>query len=84
MAASTDCQPRSPEAGQASWIYLVMAEARRSGLLHGPRTEHLGFRAPKALIEAASRASGMTSPTELCLLGLTLLAQLGADPGVED
>jgi hypothetical protein len=54
---------------------LVLAEARRAGLLDGNRTEHLSFRAPKALIEAAKRQSGATRPTELGLLALAMLAQ---------
>jgi|HubBroStandDraft_6_1064221.scaffolds.fasta_scaffold345125_2 hypothetical protein len=53
----------------------VMEEARRAGWLDGERTEHVSFRAPKALIEAAMRESGMTKPTELGLLALATLAQ---------
>jgi hypothetical protein len=53
----------------------VMEEARRAGLLDGEKTEHLSFRAPKALIEAAMRESGATRPTELGLLALAMLAQ---------
>jgi hypothetical protein len=52
-----------------------MEEARRAGLLDGERTEHVSFRAPRALLEAARRESGVTSPTELCLLALATLAQ---------
>jgi hypothetical protein len=52
-----------------------MEEARRAGLLDGDRTEHVSFRAPKALIEAAKRESGATRPTELGLLALATLAQ---------
>ncbi|WP_197735857.1 hypothetical protein [Allostella humosa] len=52
-----------------------MAEARQAGLLEGDSTEHVSFRAPKALIEAAKRQSGVTKPTELGLLGLAMLAQ---------
>jgi hypothetical protein len=54
---------------------LILEEARRAGLLDGDRTEHLSFRAPKALIEAAKRESGATRPTELGLLALAMLAQ---------
>ena len=54
---------------------LLLEEARRAGLLDGDRTEHLSFRAPKALIEAAKRESGATRPTELGLLALAMLAQ---------
>ncbi|OJU10181.1 MAG: hypothetical protein BGN86_03830 [Caulobacterales bacterium 68-7] len=54
---------------------VVMEEARRAGLLDGDSTEHVSFRAPKALIEAAKRESGATKPTELGLLALAMLAQ---------
>lgn len=54
---------------------VVMEEARRAGLLDGESTEHVSFRAPKALIEAAKRESGATKPTELGLLALAMLAQ---------
>jgi hypothetical protein len=53
----------------------VLEEARRAGLLDGDRTEHVRFRAPKALIEAAKRESGLSKPTELGLLALAMLAQ---------
>lgn len=54
---------------------IVLAEARAAGLLDGDKTEHVSFRAPKALIEAAKRQSGATRPTELGLLALAMLAQ---------
>jgi hypothetical protein len=57
-------------AGAAS----VLEEARRAGLL-SDKTEHVSFRAPKALIEAAMRESGLTTPTELGILALAMLAQ---------
>ncbi len=57
---------------------VAMEEARRAGLLDGDRTEHVSFRAPKAMIEAAKRESGATKPTELGLLALARLAQ--SDP----
>jgi hypothetical protein len=53
----------------------VLEEARRAGLLDGDRSEHVSFRAPKALIEAAMRESGVTKPTELGLLALAMVAQ---------
>ena len=56
-------------------VSTVMEEARRAGLLDGDATEHVSFRAPKALIEAAKRESGATKPTELGLLVLAVLAQ---------
>lgn len=49
--------------------------ARQACLLDDERTEHLSFRAPKALIEAAKRESGIQSPTELGILVLATLAQ---------
>jgi len=54
---------------------VVLEEARRAGLLDGERSEHVSFRAPKALIEAAMRESGVCKPTELGLLALAMLAQ---------
>ncbi len=70
--ATPDAHRRSPpKAGPA----VVLEEARRAGLLDGDRSEHVSFRAPKALIEAAMRESGVTKPTELGLLALAMLAQ---------
>lgn len=66
---------RSREAGRITGASVVMEEARRAGLLDGDSTEHVSFRAPKALIEAAKRESGATKPTELGLLALAMLAQ---------
>jgi hypothetical protein len=54
---------------------IAMEEARRAGLLDGGRTEHVSFRAPKALIDAAKRESGASRLTELGLLALAVLAQ---------
>ncbi len=59
----------------------VMEEARQAGLLDGERTEHVSFRAPKALLDEAKRVSGATRPTELGLLALAMLAQ--RDPVAE-
>lgn len=53
----------------------VLEEARAAGLLKGEKSEHVSFRAPPALIEAAKREAGVTSTTELGLLALALLAQ---------
>jgi hypothetical protein len=53
----------------------ALEDARRAGLLAGDKTEHVSFRAPPALIEAAKRESGVTSPTELGILALATLAQ---------
>jgi hypothetical protein len=53
----------------------ALEEARAAGLLDGEKTEHVSFRAPKALIEAAMRESGATKMTELGILALATLAQ---------
>ena len=68
-------RPRSAAMRTVTTAATVMEEARRAGWLDGERTEHVSFRAPKALIEAAMRESGMTKPTELGLLALATLAQ---------
>ncbi len=81
MTASTtsgkSASARRPKSGlrPALRSATVMDEARRAGLLDGDRTEHLSFRAPKALVDAAKRESGVTKPTELGLLALAMLAQ---------
>jgi hypothetical protein len=61
----------SPRVGAA----VVLEEARLAGLFDGERSQHISFRAPKALIDAAMRESGVTRPTELGLLALAMLAQ---------
>lgn len=66
---------RSLQTGKRSVASAVMDQARRAGLLDGDKTEHVSFRAPKALIEAAMRESGVTRPTELGILALAMLAQ---------
>ena len=66
---------RSAPSGRFASASVVMEEARRAGLLDGDSTEHVSFRAPKALVEAAKRESGATKPTELGLLALAMLAQ---------
>ena len=66
---------RSAASGRFAGASAVMEEARRAGLLDGDSTEHVSFRAPKALVEAAKRESGATKPTELGLLALAMLAQ---------
>jgi hypothetical protein len=53
----------------------VLEEARRAGLLDGEKTEHVSFRAPPALVEAAKREAGLTSTTELGLFALAMLAR---------
>jgi hypothetical protein len=51
-----------------------MEEARQAGLLEG-KTEHVSFRVPKALIEAAKRATGVRSTSALGLVALAVLAR---------
>ena len=59
----------------------AMEEARRAGLLDGEKTEHVSFRAPPALVEAAKREVGITSTSELGVLALAVLAR--RDPFAE-
>ena len=59
----------------------VLEEVRRAGLLGGGKTEHVSFRAPPALVEAAKRETGVNSPTDLGILALAVLAQ--PDPVAE-
>jgi hypothetical protein len=56
-------------------VTVALEDARRAGLLDGDKTEHLSFRAPKALVDAARRESGIESPTDLGILALATLAQ---------
>ena len=53
----------------------ILEEARQAGLLDGEKTEHVSFRAPPALVEAAKREAGITSTSELGVLALALLAR---------
>jgi hypothetical protein len=53
----------------------VLEEARRAGFLEGDKTEHVSFRAPPALVEAAKRETGVASTTQLGLLALAMLAR---------
>lgn len=46
----------------------VLDEARRAGLLEGEKTEHVSFRVPPALLEAAKREAGVSSTSELGVL----------------
>lgn len=56
----------------------VLEEARQAGLLDGETSEHVSFRVPPALVDAAKREAGITSTTELGMVALALLAQ--SDP----
>ena len=53
----------------------VLEEAKRAGLLDGDKTEHVSFRAPPALVEAAKREAGVSSTSELGVLALAMLAR---------
>jgi hypothetical protein len=53
----------------------VLEEARRAGLLEGEKTEHVSFRAPPALVEAAKRDAGVSSTSTLGVLALAMLAR---------
>ncbi len=53
----------------------VLEEARHAGLLDGEKTEHVSFRAPPALVEAAKREAGVSSTSELGVLALAMLAR---------
>ncbi len=64
-----------PLDGQAPLMASVMEEARRAGLLEGEKTEHVSFRAPPALVEAAKREAGVSSTSELGMLALAMLAR---------
>ena len=57
-----------------------LQEAPSAGLLDD-KTDHVSFRAPRALIEAAKRETGLQSTTELGLVALAILAQ--PDPVAE-
>ncbi len=61
--------------GSAEFRGSVLEEARRAGLLDGEKTEHVSFRAPAALVEAAQREAGVSSKTELGVLALAMLAR---------
>lgn len=61
--------------GSAPLVASAMEEARRAGLLDGEKTEHVSFRAPPALVEAAKREAGVSSTSELGMIALALLAR---------
>ena len=65
----------------ATGRFLSVDAARHAGLLDDGASEHLSFRAPKALVEAAKRESGLSSPTELGIVALSMLAE--TDPVIE-
>ncbi len=61
--------------GSAPLLASVLEEAQRAGLLDGEKTEHVSFRAPPALVEAAKREAGVSSTSELGVLALAMLAR---------
>ncbi len=61
--------------GSPSLLASVLEDARRAGLLDGEKTEHVSFRAPPALVEAAKREAGVSSTSELGVLALAMLAR---------
>jgi hypothetical protein len=71
---------RGPEGACCSGSLLALppANARRSGVLGGAKTQPVSFHAPAALVEAAKRETGISSTSELGMLGLAVLA--GPDP----
>jgi hypothetical protein len=71
---------RSPIQGEpalatGSALASVLQEARLAGLLDGEKTEHVSFRAPPALVEAAKREAGVRSTSELGVIALAMLAR---------
>jgi len=68
-----DHDPMAPPA-QASITATLIEEARQAGLLDD-RMEHVSFRAPKALVDAAKPETGLRSTTELGLVALATLAR---------
>lgn len=61
--------------GSAPLLTCILEDARRAGLLDGEKTEHVSFRAPPALVEAAKREAGVSSTSELGVLALAMLAR---------
>jgi hypothetical protein len=72
-------EPLAGHSERAPWAGVVIdaltAEAERDGLLAGEKSQHVTFRAPPALVEAAKRNLGIASTSELGMLALMLLAQ---------
>jgi hypothetical protein len=55
-------------------VDLVMAEARKAGLVGGPKDAIIRGRVSKSLIRAAKRRAGMVSDTELIEIALSSFA----------
>jgi hypothetical protein len=58
-----------------SYAASMFEEIRLAGLLDGEKSEHVSFRAPPALIEAAKREAGVRTTSELGMLALAMLAR---------
>ncbi len=65
----------APAPGSAPLLASVLEEARLAGLFDGEKTEHVSFRAPPALVEAAKREAGVSSTSELGVMALAMLAR---------
>lgn len=77
MDGSQPARKRTRHAAPAATLRhtSVLEEARAAGLLDGDKTEHVSFRVPPALIEAAKREAGIASTSELGVLALAMLAR---------
>ena len=66
----------APEAGVTAFTVAaaVLDEASRAGLLDSA-TEHVSFRVPKALLDAAKEETGLASTTDLGLVAFAALAR---------
>ena len=73
VAAPGPGRPRRFKPGSAA--ARAVEEARQAGLLEGESSEHLSFRVPRALYEAAKREAGVNSPTDLGVAALAMMAQ---------
>lgn len=74
-ARSRGTRGPGPAPGSVPLHASILEEARRAGLLEGDKTEHVSFRAPPALVEAAKREAGISSTSELGVLALAMLAR---------
>lgn len=72
---SSRSRPDAPPGSSGRAYALVLKEARRGGLLDGDKTEHVSFRAPPALVEAAKREAGVASVSKLGVMALALMAR---------
>ena len=67
---------RASDPGTSSLMHVsALEEARLAGFFDGEKTEHVSFRVPPALVEAAKRETGIRSTSELGILALAMLAR---------